>query len=180
MKIDNTPRLALRMMDQHDGEYLFELDQDPEVMKYINGGKVTTREDVQDIFLPRLKAYSDTATGSGLWMVTLLETGEYIGWVLVRTIDFFDDSKPTQWQNLELGWRFKRSSWGKGYATEAAQAVVARLKNQGGATHFTALAEEENSGSINIMKKLGMHFDKRDLHRDPLGDVEVVYYSMPA
>ncbi|GAA5213638.1 GNAT family N-acetyltransferase [Corallincola platygyrae] len=179
MKIENTERLALRMMDQNDGDYLFELDQDPEVMKYINGGKTTSREDVKNVFLPRLKAYTNTDKGWGLWMVTVLETGQYIGWVLVRPMDFFDDEKPTQWENLELGWRFKRDSWGKGYGTEAAKAVVDGLKKQGSATRFSALAEEENAGSINIMTKLGMTFDKRDLCKDPLGDLEVVYYSMP-
>jgi RimJ/RimL family protein N-acetyltransferase len=35
-----------------------------------------------------------------------------------------------------------------------------------------------NAASINIMKKLGMSYIKTDIHRDPLGDEEVVYYTL--
>ena len=180
MKIVNSARLAFRLMNQQDGEYLYQLDQDPEVMKYINGGKPTTRTELQEIFLPRLKAYTNPDKGWGLWMVTTLGSDQYLGWILARPMYFFDPQLAGQPQNLELGWRFKQACWGQGYAVEAARAVVEGLTQQTQVERFTALADTANSRSIKVMDKLGMQFDKRALHRDPLGDIEVVYYSMPA
>ncbi|MBL4815394.1 MAG: N-acetyltransferase, partial [Shewanella sp.] len=41
----------------------------------------------------------------------------------------------------------------------------------------SAIAFEENLGSIKIMEKLGMSFLKKGIHKDPLGDLELVYYE---
>ena len=68
--------------------------------------------------------------------------------------------------------------WGKGYATEAAQAVKNALIQETKPSYLTAIAEEDNLGSINVMKKLGMDYLKTDLHKDPLGDAELVYYQL--
>ncbi len=90
-------------------------------------------------------------------------------------MDFFNEN--TQWNNLELGWRFFKKNWGCGYATEAAKAIMNTLKKSPKVYRFSAIAMEENLASIHIMKKLGMKFIKKDLHKDPLGDLEVVYYE---
>jgi RimJ/RimL family protein N-acetyltransferase len=91
-------------------------------------------------------------------------------------MDFFNESP--QWDNLELGWRFKQSAWGKGYGTEAAKAIIAALQQQKGYRRFAAIALQGNDASCNIMKKLGMKYVKTDLHKDPLGDMEVLYYQL--
>ncbi len=171
-------RLSYRLMDLSDGDYLFELDQDPRVMKFLTGGKPTSREEVEQVFLPRLKAYRNPAAGWGLWMVFESSSGEYLGWILVRPLDFFTDSPA--YDNLELGWRFKYGCWGQGIATEAAQAVMSALRQQSDVSCFTALAVEDNLASIKVMTKLGMQYQKTDIHRDPLGDLEVVYYRVEA
>lgn len=176
MKVADTARLSFRLMNENDGEKLFELDQDPDVMKYINGGHMTTMDEVKSIFIPRMKRYTNEDKGWGLWMVTLNQTGEFIGWVLVRPMQFFTDNP--EYDNLELGWRFKQAHWGKGYGTEAAAAVKDALIAEGSASKLTALAIEENEGSTNIMTKLGMTFIKKEMHKDPLGDQEVVFYAM--
>jgi RimJ/RimL family protein N-acetyltransferase len=44
-------------------------------------------------------------------------------------------------------------------------------------THVSAIAVEENIASIAIMKKLGMTFQHKSIHRDPLGDTEAVFYQ---
>ena len=93
---------------------------------------------------------------------------------------FFCDSQATEESNLELGWRFHQSAWGKGYATEAARAIAAALRDQGRCESFAAIAEPENEASINIMKKLGMSFQKQAVHRDQSWESEAVYYGCPA
>lgn len=163
-------------MGTDDAQLLFELDQDVEVMRYINGGKKTTMQEVHDVFIPRMAKYTNPNKGWGLWKITLMEENEFIGWVLVRPMNFFNDN--TEWDNLELGWRFKRAFWGCGYATEAANQIVQALITTRNIKKLSAIAMPDNSASINIMQKLGMKYVKTALHQDPLGDEEVVYYEM--
>ncbi|WP_299491360.1 GNAT family N-acetyltransferase [uncultured Shewanella sp.] len=163
-------------MDDTDAEFLYQLDLDPEVMRYINGGNKTCREDIQNIMLPRMNRYKNSVKGWGMWKVTVIETQQEIGWIIVRPMDFF--SKAPQWNNLELGWRFFQSAWGKGYASEAAKHLMHVLLQQEPSLNFSAIANEYNDASINIMKKLGMTYVKTYLHQDPLGDVDVVLYQL--
>lgn len=183
MNIANSPRLSFEMMTQDDGQLLFELDQDPEVMRYINGGKPSTMEEITDILLPRLKAYTDLEQGWGIWKVTTLSDNvslpsNYIGWILVRPMEFFSDNP--KYHDIELGWRFKQCSWGEGYATEAARAIATQIAKKQRVTHLSAVADQDNLGSINIMKKLGMTFTQIAQYPTPTGSVEVAYYQMPA
>lgn len=170
-------RLTYSFITETDLEDLYELDQDPAVMKYLNGGRATSMEEKKTIFLPRMAKFSNVEKGWGLWKVTTRDTNEFIGWILVRPMHFFNEEKSTEWHNLELGWRFKQASWGKGYATEAAQALVNEIKKQPDYTHISAIALKENAASVNIMKKLGMAFIEEYLHKDPLGDIPAVYYE---
>nr|WP_281368203.1 GNAT family N-acetyltransferase [Simiduia aestuariiviva] len=164
-------------MGVHDAELLFELDQDPEVMKYINGGSPTSRQDIDNVMIPRMMRYRNPEKGWGIWKVLLSEDQQFIGWILVRPMGFF--SETPDWENLELGWRFKRETWGKGYATEAAAAIAAAFSTKADVATLSAIAVPENTASIAVMEKLGMRYLKTDLHRDPLGDAEVVYYAKP-
>ena len=176
MQVADSPRLSFEPITEQDAELLFELDQDPEVMKYINGGQVTTMQEVHDVFIPRLQKYQNLEKGWGLWKVTIKDEQRYIGWILVRPMDFFGD-KP-QWHDIEVGWRLKREAWGKGYATEAAKAVCDALAQQDEVEKISAVAVEDNLASIGIMQKLGMQYIKTDIHKDPLGDITAVYYTM--
>jgi RimJ/RimL family protein N-acetyltransferase len=172
----NSSRLSYSFITEKDSDDLFDLDQDPAVMKYLNGGRPSTLEEVLNVFLPRLAKYADHEKGWGQWKVSITDSNEFIGWILVRPMNFFNDEHPTERHNLEIGWRFKQCSWGKGYATEAAQALIEQIKCDGRYSHISAIAVEENTSSVNIMKKLGMTFIEQFIHRDPLGDVTAVYY----
>ncbi|MBV1911669.1 MAG: GNAT family N-acetyltransferase [Kangiellaceae bacterium] len=182
MKIPNSERFKFSLMNESDGELLFELDQDPEVMKYINGGKVTSRDDLVSVFIPRMASYRNSKQGWGLWKVVQKQDSRFVGWVLIRPMEFFSDD--TKWDNIEIGWRFFRQDWGKGFATESARAVCNALivASQFGIidkiTRISAVAMAENKASINIMKKLGLVYLKTDILKDPLGDSEVVFYQM--
>ncbi|MGL1958625.1 MAG: GNAT family N-acetyltransferase [Colwellia sp.] len=176
MNIKDSPRLSFRLMGQNDAESLFQLDQDPEVMHFINGGNPTSMTDIHTIYLPRMKSYTNAEQGWGLWQVSEKITHKYLGWVLVRPMNFFSHSP--KFNDIELGWRFFKSAWGKGYATEAAQAISTALVNNKNIDYLSAIAVEDNIGSINIMNKIGLNFVKKYLHEDPLGDAEVVLYQM--
>jgi RimJ/RimL family protein N-acetyltransferase len=174
--IANSDRLNFSLINARDKQLLYDLDQDPDVMLYINGGQPHSMERIEQVFIPRVSAFTRPDKGWGLWKVTLIDTDEYLGWILVRPMYFFSDTP--QFNDIELGWRFFKSAWGKGYATEAASAIAnALVQHDVNIKKFSAIALEENTASINIMTKLGMSFVKKDLHKDPLGDMELVYYT---
>ena len=174
MHITDSARLSYHYITESDTDFLWELDQDELVMKYINGGKKSSKEDIQNIFIPRVQAFSNFAFGWGLWRVEKLDDGESIGWILVRPFGFFTQHPETD--NIELGWRFKQSSWGKGYATEAALTVKEALYEIG-VEKFSAIANPDNAASINIMKKLGMSFSHELEYKDKIFDETVVVYT---
>ena len=122
MHIKDSARLSYHYITEQDADFLWELDQDELVMKYINGGKKSSKEDIREIFVPRFQAYSNPALGWGLWRVETLVEKESIGWILVRPFGFFTQHPESD--NMELGWRFKHHTWGKGYATEAAKSEI--------------------------------------------------------
>lgn len=178
IQIPSTERLSFQFMSLDCIDALYEIDQDPEVMKYISGGRPNSKQEIADTLIPRLAKYANQEQGWGLWQVNTVDTNDYIGWVLVRPMDFFSDNP--KWHNVELGWRFKRASWGKGYASEAAKAIADALKAHTNITHLCAIADENNIGSLRVMEKIGMQFIKKYQHHDPLvGFSDVVYYEMP-
>ncbi|GGI90662.1 GNAT family N-acetyltransferase [Shewanella gelidii] len=178
--IKNSERLQFCLMNPNDADLLYELDQDVEVMRYINGGNKTTKQQLDEVYLPRLMSYTTPEKGWGMWKVETIGTAscprEFLGFILIRPLHFFsgqfDDS------NLEIGWRFKRQYWGKGYAFEAAQSVIKGLVSSQPIQYFTAIADPRNNASVALMKKLNMTYLKSAVYRDPLGDSDAVFYHL--
>ncbi len=143
-----TPRLILRQWRDTDYLPFAEMSANPEVMRYFP--KVLTRAE-SDVYIDKLKAIIEKQ-GWGFWAVELKQTQQLIGLVGLH-------DQPTQFSFspcVEIGWRLDQVYWGKGYATEAAQAVLhlafRRLKLQK-VVSFTAL---ENLKSEGLMRKIGM------------------------
>ncbi|KGJ87976.1 GNAT family N-acetyltransferase [Colwellia psychrerythraea] len=176
MKINNSERLKFRLMGIEDAQALWQLDQDPAVMQFLNGGEPTTMEKINSVFIPRMEKYRNPDLGWGIWQVSDKLTDEYFGWVLIRPMAFFTESANVQ--DLELGWRFFQNTWGKGYATEAAIAVKNAVVANTDVTHVSALAVADNLASVGVMKKMGMSFVRAYLHTDPIGDFDAVHYQM--
>ncbi len=176
MVIDDSQRLKFSLINLNDAQFLFELDQSSEVMRYINGGIPSSKDEINDIFLPRLAKFTHSERGWGLWKVVEKGIDKPIGWILIRPMGFF--SNEAQWTNLEIGWRFKQDVWGNGYATEAAEQVMKAISLQGLVEKFSAIAMPANTPSINIMKKLGMVYSDTYEHSDHRGSVTVVRYEL--
>ena len=176
MNIARTARLSFRLMDENDAELLYELDNDPEVMKHLTRGKVSTMQTIKGVFIPRLNAYKNEQKGWGLWQVNIIESNEFIGWVLVRPMGFFEQP---DFSDLEIGWRFKKMSWGKGYASEAALAIAKAVSEPEEVKSLSATALKDNLGSIKVMEKLGLKFVKNYIHKDEQGELPAVLYSCP-
>src|SRR5690348_1602499 len=113
-----TERLRLRPFTEADVDRLIELDGDPEVMRYINGGKPTSRETVLTRYLPRLVHRYPWAGGVGFWAAEEGPTGRFLGWFEFRPLD---DGSAAE---VELGYRLHKGAWGAGYATEGSRALI--------------------------------------------------------
>ncbi|MFJ2023150.1 GNAT family N-acetyltransferase [Streptomyces sp. NPDC087897] len=147
-----TARLVLRPVTPDDAADLFALDDDPEVMRYINGGRPASREDIRDRTLPRL-LHTHPCTGTrGYWAARRKDTGAFLGWFELRPLDDLD---PTV---VELGYRLNRAAQGHGYATEGARALVDKGFTDLGVRRVTANTMAVNTGSRRVMEKTGLTF----------------------
>lgn len=178
VKVPDSERLTYRLLSDsgEDADLMWQLDQDPAVMQFINGGRKTSRQEIVDRFLPRMRAYRNPETGWGLWGVFDQVTNQYFGWILIRPMGFFDGVRDDR--NLEIGWRFHQATWGKGYATEAAKSVAASVISAGQCDRLSAIALPENTASIQVMKKLGLKYSALiDYEDEVFSKCQLVCYS---
>ena len=79
-----TDRLLLRRFTTDDVGNLVELDGDPDVMRFITGGRPTPREAVRDDVLPAFLDYYRRFAGYGFWAAIEKSTGGFLGWFHLR------------------------------------------------------------------------------------------------
>ncbi|UED83326.1 GNAT family N-acetyltransferase [Streptomyces profundus] len=148
-----TDRLALRPFSEDDLDHLVDLDGDPEVLRFINGGRPNSRETLRDRSLPRLLRVHPCWGTPGHWAAEERATGEFLGWFEFRPLA--DDSPAV----VELGYRLKAASWGRGYATEGSLALIDRGFATLGVERVVANTMAVNTRSRRVMEKSGLSFD---------------------
>jgi RimJ/RimL family protein N-acetyltransferase len=146
----DTERLVLRRFTGADVAYLFDLDNDPEVMRFLTGGKPTPREEIRDEVLPRILRDYERFVGFGLWAAVEKSTGEFVGWFEFRPPE---GGGPGE---VELGYRLRRSAWGQGYATEGSQALIRKGFTELGVRRVRAETMAVNLASRRVMEKAGL------------------------
>lgn len=144
-----TPRLSMRRFTADDVDVLVELDSDPEVVRFLTGGRVTPREEVENDVLPAFLGYYDRFAGYGFWAAHERATGAFIGWFHLRPAPGHPDDEP------ELGYRLRQAAWGRGYATEGSQALLDKAFTEG-ASRIVAETMVAHSASRRVMEKCGM------------------------
>jgi RimJ/RimL family protein N-acetyltransferase len=156
-----SPRLGFRNWSEKDLDEFAAMNADPEVMKHFP--KTLTREE-SDIALNKFQNLFEEK-GYTYYAIDLLETGEFIGFIGLADKDFESDFTPA----VDIGWRLKKSAWGKGLATEGAlKCLEYGFKNLGLHT-VISICPIVNTGSENVMKKIGMQKKKIFMHPQ-LGD----------
>jgi RimJ/RimL family protein N-acetyltransferase len=158
-----TERLILRRFTADDVGILVDLDSDPEVMRYLSGGPPTPREEIEGGILPAWLNYYTRFEGYGFWAAIEKVTGEFIGWFHLRPQSGHPPDQP------ELGYRLRRSAWGKGYGSEGSRALLAKAFTELGAERVFATTYQDNLASRRVMEKVGMRlvrtfrFDAQEL-----------------
>ncbi|KAA3663627.1 MAG: N-acetyltransferase [Chloroflexi bacterium] len=149
-----TNRLILRRLLKTDADCLFKLDNDPDVMRYINGGIPTPRDIFERDILPAFLHVDERFPRFGFWAAIEKHTREFLGWFSFRP----DDNASG---NVTLGYRLCKAAWGNGFATEGARALIDKGFAELGVNRVTATTYQDNLGSIRVMEKVGMTLVRR-------------------
>lgn len=153
-----TARLVLRDITEADAGLLFELDSDPEVMRYIGprpADHVGAYQDrIRTAYLPWQQH-----PWHGVRVVTDRTGGEFLGWVFVRPATASKLAGGLGWTDpaeIEVGYRYRKAAWGRGVATEGAVPLVRLALADPATTAVVACAEAGNAGSLRVLEKLGL------------------------
>ena len=147
-----TERLILRRFTEADVDNLVELDGDPEVMRFLTGGAPTPRAVIERDILPGWLSYYERFAGYGFWAAIEKSTARFVGWF------HFRPAEAAQPSEVELGYRLRRSAWGKGYATEGSRALIHKGFAELGVQRVVAFTMVVNVASRRVMEKAGLRF----------------------
>ncbi len=137
----DSERLTLRALALDDVDELVALDSDPEVMRYITGGRPTPRSEVEETVRRSL---------GHRWVAFDRSSGAFVGWFGLRP------SAPEG--ELELGYRLRREAWGQGLATEGSQAMLTLAFVELGASRVWGQTMTVNAASRRVMERCGLQY----------------------
>ena len=142
-----TARLRLRPFTLADHDAIHAVYADPEVMRYVGAGPHATLAATASA----LRTYADVLTRAGISFVAVVErdTGAVIGDAGLHPAG---GSGP----DVELGYTLARAAWGKGYATEAGEALLDHAFGPLQLDRVIAQVEPGNAASRRVLEKLGM------------------------
>ena len=156
-----TERLFLRQFVEEDAAALLQMELEPDVLKYVGRKPLADveayRNKIRTIYLP----FYDKPGGYNPWAIIEKMTGGFVGACsLRRGMDGHHDNHAAEMgytpDDVELGFGLRKPSWGKGYATEVAQALVRRAFTELGAVSLVACVTVENVASIRVLEKAGL------------------------
>ena len=150
MVIAETERLRLRHFRTADAEAMVRVLGDAEVMRFGSGAR--SPGDVRRWIVREVTDRYPT-WGFGKWAVVQRASDEVIGYCGLAA--FNDRCLPGE---TEIGYRFAKSQWGKGYATEAARATIAHAFGTLELPSVIAVIDPENVASLRVAEKLGMRY----------------------
>jgi [ribosomal protein S5]-alanine N-acetyltransferase len=145
-----TARLRLRPFTRADRDAIHAIYADPEVMRHVGHGAHRTPADTD----AALQAFRRMLQSRGMSFLAVIEraSGRLIGDAGLYPVEGAEG-------DVELGYTLARDAWGRGYATEAALALVDYARTALGATRVVATVDPANTGSRRVLEKVGMSAD---------------------
>ncbi len=148
-----TARLDVRRWTLDDALAALHIYSDPEVMRHI-GGETTPDLPAQRAQITKfIEAYEGQGPEYGRWPLIVRDTGALIGAVLMKPLPGVDN-QPTQ--HIEIGWHLGRAHWGRGYASEAARALIEHALETTELQTLHAVVDPPNTASLRLAERLGM------------------------
>lgn len=161
-----TSRLRLRRLRPADEPQLVALDRDTLVMRYVGSPPgIRTREETVARVRQRIHADHGPA---GWWIVEGKHDGAFHGVGLLLPMPEGDD--------VEVGYRLARGSWGRGIATEAASALIDHAFARLALPKVVAVVYPDNHPSRRVLSKLGFTHDGPEVYRG----ARVEHFVLPA
>lgn len=142
-----TERCFLRELSADDAQSFYDLNADPEVVKYTGDTAFATIDDAKS-FLENYNHYEHY--GFGRWAVIDKKTNAFLGWCGLKYASELNE--------VDLGFRFFRTYWNQGYATETAEVCIDYGFNNLNLEKIVGRAMEANIGSVKVLEKIGMEF----------------------
>jgi RimJ/RimL family protein N-acetyltransferase len=139
----------MREFREEDAEGMYELNNDPDVIRYTGDPPFSSVEAARD-FIRQYAGYNKF--GTGRLSVFLKGTDQYLGWCGLK----YDPAS----SETDVGFRLIKKFWNNGYATEAALKSIEHGFNDLGLTKIIGRAMQENVASIRVLEKTGMTFEK--------------------
>jgi RimJ/RimL family protein N-acetyltransferase len=149
MHIGETERLILREMTPEDAANLYLLNSDPDVIRYTGDPPFRDIQDAENMLIhyEQYRKY-----GIGRWAVNDKFTNEFLGWCGLK---YSEDSN-----EYDIGYRFFRKFWNKGYATESAGYCLQLGFKKFHIETILGRAMKANAASIRVFEKIGMSYLK--------------------
>ncbi len=144
--IIETERLLLRTFTMEDASLIYNLNLDPDVIRYTLDPMADidkAKEVLEEVILPQYALYNH-----GRWAVHIKPGLEFIGWCGLKT-------RP-EMNEIDLGYRFMKTAWGKGFATESAHACLKYAFEKLNHQRIVGRALPANTASIRVLEKCGM------------------------
>ncbi|MEM9992047.1 MAG: GNAT family N-acetyltransferase [Bacteroidota bacterium] len=148
-----TKRLHLRTPQLSDETNNYALSSNPNVMRFITGGKIQTPKEARADLERRIRiSQTQAKKGLGYWFADEKDTGHFVGWFVLNYLDATDE--------IEIGYRLLEEKWNMGYATEGSKAILHYAFQELQLPEIVAVALPANIASTKVMQKLGMQFMK--------------------
>lgn len=151
MKILETERLILRTLNGDDAEFYLQLVTQPAWLRFIGDRGIRTVEAARAAILSG-PVVAQQRDGFSFYMTELKEGGLPVGICGLIKRETLDD--------VDIGYAFLPEFWGKGYAYEAASAVLKHANATCGLQRVVAITSPDNYASIKLLEKMGLRFEK--------------------
>jgi len=151
VKVLETGRLILRWLSVKDAKFILQLLNEPSFVRFIGDKSVRSIDDARDYILNG-PVDSYERFGFGLYLTELKENGVPIGICGLLKRESLKD--------VDIGFAFLPEFWRKGYAFEAASAVMTYGRKVVGLNRIVAITSPENDASIRVLEKLGLRFER--------------------
>ncbi len=141
----STERLSLRPVTADDHAALLAHWTQPDVRRFLFDGAALSAAEVTETIAESIRDFA--ASGYGIWLIELGSRAGLVGTAGLR---------PLEESGLEIFYSLAPGAWGRGYATEAARAVVEYGLEALGLPEVLAEVDEGNAASVAVVKRLGM------------------------
>jgi RimJ/RimL family protein N-acetyltransferase len=138
-------------MDVADAPFILALLNEPSFLRFIGDKKVRTVQDAEQYILNGPVA-SYNRNGFGLCLVELKKTHTPIGMCGLLKRDELPDA--------DIGFAFMPDFWNKGFAYEAAAAVMNDARERLKLERVLAITNQDNEASIKLLEKLGLRIER--------------------